>query len=213
MRSWDKFWQSHEISEAEFYYIKQRHSILSRFASGLVLEVGCGTGINSRMLSEQAETFCLDASFEAVKRSGLKGIVCDARKIAFKDGKFDLVFSAGLLEHFPSTADSKAIVDEMLRVSKKRKYVINFVPGRYSLWQIYRKLRGSAWAHGFEKTFSYPELRAIHDARILTIDGFDPFSVKGMLIKQTNSCCFERLPEKSFDNCFGEVFVVAQKNH
>jgi ubiquinone/menaquinone biosynthesis C-methylase UbiE len=65
------------------------------------------------------------------------GITADVRELAFKNSVFDLVYSLGVVEHFPETAQA---VKEMARVSKNGGYVLITTP-RLSLGTLFRYLR------------------------------------------------------------------------
>jgi len=77
---------------------------------GRSLEVGCGSARMSAMLAAQGyDTVCLDFSGTALTSArrnydtvGAAGVLTqgDAYHLPFRDGSFDVVLSAGLLEHF-----------------------------------------------------------------------------------------------------------------
>jgi len=86
-----------------------------------VLEVGAGDGRILRELGKAGALKCfgVDVSMEAARRVKGAGVcVCDAGKIPFKDGEFDLILAADLLEHIKEESLGQT-VSEITRVSKK----------------------------------------------------------------------------------------------
>ena len=100
------------------------------------IDVGCGTGRTLQWLKEfgfnPIGIDCSKSSVNLCKRLGLDVLLMDAFKTTFKDREFDLVFAAGVIEHF---SDFQPLIDEMCRISKK--YILLVQPNRSSL---YRKL-------------------------------------------------------------------------
>jgi ubiquinone/menaquinone biosynthesis C-methylase UbiE len=81
---------------------------------GLLLDLGAGTGVTTKLFEGQAECIALDPSFEMVKRfSGLK-VVAKAEQLPFKSRCFDSVVSLTALHH-ADLAKARAEID---RVSK-----------------------------------------------------------------------------------------------
>lgn len=94
------------------------------------LDIGCGFGRISLFLNKQGfDVTAIDNYMRMVrlmKAKGIKAMLMDADNLKFKDKKFDLVFSDGLLEHFEREENIIKIIKEQTRVSKK--YVLNFIP-------------------------------------------------------------------------------------
>jgi SAM-dependent methyltransferase len=95
-------------------------------------------------------------------------IVSDVRKIAFREGAFDAIYSMGTIEHFK---DHAAAVRECFRVLKKGGTAVIGVPNagdpflRPLLVTILYKL--GLYAYGYEKSFSFRALE-----RLLKREGF-----------------------------------------
>lgn len=77
-----------------------------------ILDIGTGTGLVPKSFSGDARQFvCTDISTEMLKRtrSDLFGrrlvsyVSCDAERLPFADGAFDLVLCNAAMHHFPST--------------------------------------------------------------------------------------------------------------
>ena len=128
-------------------------------AGSSVLEAGCGAGWQSMVLAESGRlrVTLMDFAPEAIhyaqrafaQRDLPANFVCQD---VFRPGEpeYDLVFNAGVLEHY--TLDEQA---EFLRgmASRSRKYVLALVPNRhcywYWIWRIYHAGRGG-WPYGKE---------------------------------------------------------------
>lgn len=90
-----------------------------------VLEVGCGIAIDGRFLSENGIDYqAVDLSLESLKLADehfrqndlpRRFANADATQLPFCDGKFDLVFSIGVLHHVPDTSAACREVARVLR--------------------------------------------------------------------------------------------------
>jgi SAM-dependent methyltransferase len=223
MISWDEYWKSYSASKAEKWLISERDRILKQYLDKIprnskrVLEVGCGFGSNVRMLEHTRDDVCcwaLDNSIEAIRSVQTAvphAVVADCRRTGFPDNSFDLVYSAGLMEHFP---DELPFLNEMRRIVKDDGYVITIVPARYSLWKLYQLLHFGLWQHGYEKAYSYNGLRRLFSEngfRIIAITGIDPFSLSGFIMKLLNVSFdppIKRSPQRS---AYTELCVIARK--
>ena len=86
-----------------------------------VLDIGIGGGYIYRRLKDRNALRCfgLDISFDLVKLAGGTGLcVGDAASLPFKDGQFDLVLAADVLEHIKDKSFEDA-VSEVVRVSNR----------------------------------------------------------------------------------------------
>jgi SAM-dependent methyltransferase len=223
MISWDEYWSSYSTSKAEKWLIGERDRILKIYLDSIardskrVLEVGCGFGSNLRILHCTRTDVCcwaLDNSIEAiraVREVVPKAVVADCRMTGFPDNSFDLVYSAGLMEHF---MDESPFLQEMRRIVKIDGYVVTIVPARYSLWKLYQLLHFGVWQHGYEKAYSYDGLRRLFSEngfRIADIIGIDPFSISGFIMKLLNvqfDPPIKRTPQRSG---YTELCVIAKR--
>jgi SAM-dependent methyltransferase len=90
-----------------------------------VLEIGCGMGLHSELMSRAgADVIAVDISETSVNatrtRMGLKSLACDARQmdavsLDFPDDTFDFVWSWGVIHH---SAQTGRIIREIHRVLK-----------------------------------------------------------------------------------------------
>ncbi|TET16650.1 MAG: class I SAM-dependent methyltransferase [Candidatus Cloacimonadota bacterium] len=223
MIQWDDYWKQYKASEAEKWLISERDSIFKRYLDRIdatrkkVLEVGCGFGSNLRLLNttrDDVESFGLDTSGEAInaiKTVIQNAVVADCRKTGFPDNEFDMVYSAGLMEHF---RDEVPFLNEMRRIVKSEGYVITIVPARYSLWKLYQLLHFGLWQHGYEKAYTHDGLKRLfleNNYRVVEITGIDPFSIFGFLMKLLNKSfnpCIKQSPQKS---AYTELCIIAKK--
>jgi ubiquinone/menaquinone biosynthesis C-methylase UbiE len=97
-----------------------------------LLDLGCGMGQTSKLLSQIVDTTGIDSSSVGIKiaRKNVNGtfIVGDACKVPFNDEYFDYVVMKDVLEHIKN--DEQAI-KEARRILKKGGSLVLFVP--YSL--------------------------------------------------------------------------------
>jgi 2-polyprenyl-3-methyl-5-hydroxy-6-metoxy-1,4-benzoquinol methylase len=86
-----------------------------------ILDVGCGTGVNAAVLSENGhQVVGIDLSPVAIEQyctRGFEGHVCDieSEPLPFESGSFDLVYAAEVIEHCADTAAFLQELNRMLR--------------------------------------------------------------------------------------------------
>lgn len=108
-----------------------------------VLEVGCGSGINSAFLSKTSRrviatdlpyydgsthTLGMAVAKELLDNISVKNVTlvsCSGEELPFSDNRFDLVFSSSVLEHID---DKEKALKEMMRVTKLGGSVIFIIP-------------------------------------------------------------------------------------
>lgn len=147
-----------QVSLAEFI----RRIVLN----GKLLEAGCGYGQTSLLVGENARRTLMDIEgtaleiaeklfSEAKQEATFK--IGDIFQMPFQDDCFDVVFNAGVLEHFDFCDRRKALL-EMVRVVKPSGIVCVAVPNHYSVpyrfSYEYRKARG---------TWPFPDEEMIYD--------------------------------------------------
>jgi len=190
-RDWERLWRTHRrahgIDPLGREILATIQENVGEWRDRLLLEAGAGTGEISLELARQGARvamvdFALDALPAIRSRSAADARVvalaaADVRRLPFRDGSFDVVWSSGLLEHF-SEGDLAQVLEEMARVS--RGFVVSFVPNLnssfYLLWSYLLKLAGQ-WSVGFESpkaSLRYAfENAGIDVVREFTV-GFDP---------------------------------------
>jgi pseudaminic acid biosynthesis-associated methylase len=134
-----------------------------------VLEVGCNLGGNLRWLAELVEpreVWGVDINSRALREARaalpeVNAVYSPARSLPFRDARFELVFSTGVLIHQPPEA-LPVVMSEIVRCS--RRYVLC---GEYFADELtevpYRGERGALfkrdWGALYESLF--PELRLL----------------------------------------------------
>ena len=126
---------------------------------GKVLEAGCGAGWQSLALAETGrfQVSLMDFSTEAIAyaerifaKRNLPAEFADGDVFSPGEPKYDLVFNAGVLEHY-TFEQQVAFLRGM--ASRSTKYVLALVPNRmcywYWLWRMHRSARGN-WPFGKE---------------------------------------------------------------
>lgn len=141
------------------------------FRGKRVLELGCGTGINTVLMSIRgARVTLLDSSREALKLAGRvmerfsqKGefVHADALNHGFEN-EFDIVHSEGVIEHFLGR-ERQQIVEAHARALKKNGMALIIVPNRksppYRIGKFISERLGT-WMHGEEYPFSRREFES-----------------------------------------------------
>ena len=152
--NWDRFWKSNEgsrFTRKSWSKIRMTALLDGMLKPGLkVLDAGCGSGFFSAyFLSRGCEVYTLDYSAEALEMARRK---TDGKCAAYLQenlldpafgaryaGKFDLVFTDGLFEHF-SSEDQHRILENFRKTKKAEGLVTTFVPNRFSWWEFVRPL-------------------------------------------------------------------------
>jgi SAM-dependent methyltransferase len=103
--------------------------------AGVILDVGCGTGINYSILSKYGTALSGDASEEALsfsKKRGVDGLVRSrVEALPFGRDSFDLVTALDVLEHVD---DDLSVMHELHTVMKRDGLLIITVPAYGFLW-------------------------------------------------------------------------------
>ena len=148
MGNWGKIWNS--IGKIKFEkepYMWKFYKILlnrTRLKGKKVLEIGCGTGINSVLMARAgAKVTCVDMSKDSLRlvKRNMKsfGVRCeliceDAFDLNFEN-EFDIVTSEGVVEHFLGVRRQK-ILDIHSRAAKKDGLVVIIVPNMHLLSEV-----------------------------------------------------------------------------
>jgi SAM-dependent methyltransferase len=150
-----------------------------------VLEMGCGPAWDALALAADPAlsvtgTDLARGALEqgraaaGVLRRRVDLVPADVRRTPFADNRFDLVFSQGLLEHFP---DPGPLWREMHRVLKPGGCAVVDVPqtwNPYTLARAWHQLKGD-WPWGWETHYTAPDLRragARHGFALLAARGY-----------------------------------------
>jgi SAM-dependent methyltransferase len=151
--------------------LKMLAGMLPEGGLGRILEVGCGTALDSCLLATghgRLRAFACDLSEQAVRvaeknardlDAHLYTFVGDLMSLPFSDGSFDLLFSQGVLEHFPDPAPA---MREQVRVLRPGGALVVDVPQKFNLYTLrkHQAMRDNRWPWGWETEYSAQELRA-----------------------------------------------------
>src|SRR5687768_2302408 len=136
----------YQVEESHWWYVGRRRIIQSlvericrtlNTANPRILDVGCGTGANLKMLaaygriegvdiSEQAVDFCRERGLDSVKLGAIE-------ELPYESGSFDLVTALDVVEHLD---DDVAGLREVRRVLRPDGRVLVFVPAFMFLWGV-----------------------------------------------------------------------------
>ncbi|MFC1623878.1 class I SAM-dependent methyltransferase [Candidatus Omnitrophota bacterium] len=147
---WDDFWKRRNLKGLDSWSKRRMVKILSSYIKpGMsVLDAGCGTGFFSAyFISQGCNVYSMDYSEGALSiakdftkhrsKRYIDGNILDEKLFSNINTKFDIIFTDGLLEHYPKKMQEKVIMN-MKNVKKEDGYMINFVPNMFSLWSMVR---------------------------------------------------------------------------
>lgn len=141
-----------------------------------VLEVGCFSGYRLAKVQDalgSTLTIGLDVVFQGLQAAQEAGISSqrlvngDARRLPFRSGSFDCVYTCVSLTHVPERQIG-VVLDELVRVT--RRYVV-LVEIYDRLMRLSRRLRVWAWTDGY--CHEYPTLLAQRGLTPLHLEGLE----------------------------------------
>jgi SAM-dependent methyltransferase len=134
----------YQVEDTHWWYVGRRRIIRSlvekicaKMKSPKILDVGCGTGANLKMLADfgaaegvdispQAVEFCRERGLDSVKLGA-------AEQLPYENDSFDLVTALDVIEHLD---DDVAGLREIRRVLRRDGRVLLFVPAFMFLWGV-----------------------------------------------------------------------------
>ena len=136
----------YQVEETHWWYLGRRRiieSLVEKIRTTLanakpkILDVGCGTGANLKMLaaygsaegvdiSPQAVDFCRERGLDSVKLGAIE-------HLPYESGSFEMVTALDVVEHLD---DDVAGLREMRRVLRRDGRVLLFVPAFMFLWGV-----------------------------------------------------------------------------
>ena len=145
--TWNEVWESsaglnwfgRQLQRAQFEVIAQMLAEVSLPKDARLLDLGCGSG---RSLADfrtmgYANSVGIDIAPNSIKvceqmgfKAGKDVFLMDGTATGFQNGEFKLVYSGGVIEHFP---DFEPFVREMTRISNS--YVLLMQPNHFSLFR------------------------------------------------------------------------------
>lgn len=187
--TWGDIWKGVEnIRFGKEPYVWKFYEILLgdyNFKNKSVLELGCGTGINSILMGLRgARVTVLDKSREAldIVKKQAEGVSVDIEIVygdmfdSDFDNEFDLVHSEGLIEHFREEKRQE-VVNIHARAAKKSGLVLLTVPHAKCPFYRFGKLLAEMlglWVYGSEYPYTKLELK-----RRMEMAGLKPYKIIG----------------------------------
>jgi SAM-dependent methyltransferase len=198
-KNWDEVWSKPLVtSDYSLKYIRFMSDIEKRLSPGSkVLEAGCGTGQTLALFKGRHMTYGLDKSSAALE---IARDNCDTTVLGdilnmgmFHDGTFDLVYNSGVIEHFPNPKNI-AVINEMVRVTKKNGVIVIIVPNTYCPWyRIWKWYKGNNFEFGYEE--DYTAERLVSEANKCKLNIHGTFGLQILPPMATNS--WEIFPEST----------------
>jgi ubiquinone/menaquinone biosynthesis C-methylase UbiE len=177
-----------EWLSADIWHYPYSYNTFSKYIppQALVLEVGFGSGRMLTRIAKELNCRCVgvdveDGAFpsltffseqQGVKVEAMKG---DGFSLPFRDDIFDVVYSEGVIEHFP-LSQSEEMVAEHARVCRRGGVVIVSTPNKFALFHSLTKLllgkRFLFYPENSLSTFELSRLMARAGLTSLVRDGF-----------------------------------------
>lgn len=115
------------------HYLEKRVRFIRRvLRSGLILDIGCGTGVLAQQLSQEGyQVAGMDSSPGMLKvmaktRNSGMSVLGNAQQLPFKADSFDMVLCVAVLHHIADAGKVADTISEMVRVAK--------VGGKVLIW-------------------------------------------------------------------------------
>ncbi len=131
-----------------------------------VLEIGCNLGGNLRWIAEKLSpknVYGVDINESALVKlkkrlPGVNALWAQARELPFRDGFFDLTFTAGVLIHQPSES-LRRVMNEVVRVSSRRVLCLEYFSPKIEEI-FYRNHQGALFKRDYGGLYQewFPEL-------------------------------------------------------
>lgn len=203
---WENFWKKEEVSFSKtivnlarkYFFSKMIARQLGNYKNKTVLEAGSGSCESLIHITKKAEKVTgLDNSKSAIKlgyenfkkaninRKKYQLVLGDIFKMPFPKNSFDIVFNAGVIEHF----DSVKPIKEMLKATKQGGKTIILVPAKNSVFGMafrIAKNTGARKLYPWEDHKFYTKKmmrRELISAKAKKIQVTQPFSLLGIYIK------------------------------
>jgi len=136
----------YQVEERHWWYVGRRRiiqSLVQKICTTLntsnprILDVGCGTGANLKILATHGQAEGVDISQQAVdfcRERGLESVKLGAAEdLPYENDSFDLVTALDVVEHLD---DDVAGLREMRRVLHRDGRLLLFVPAFMFLWGV-----------------------------------------------------------------------------
>lgn len=194
--------------------------------SGLVLDLGCGTGAHSVRLAKRGfDVISVDLTLPGVRsarqrltEAGLPsmGVVADAEMLPFRDKSVEVVWASLLLHHFPRL---DRLPQEIRRVTRSRLVAFEPNAGNLLTWGAFNVVNRVLRLPMIVK--NQRALRAGSLRRVFARAGFGGFRVHyvnrswndtlGGVMRRTYARLSQMLPERNRANKFLFIAEVSQR--
>lgn len=181
-----------------------------------ILEVGIGKGRMVNILRDygvKGDFYGLDIT-DNVKHADAHGVIGDCRILPFKDCSFDLVYSLGVIEHFPET--KLAVINHAKAVKKGGHVLVTlpargiFTPLRYSAY-ILRDFRKGTFAETRGRNINLEEIKGYFQDAGLTIVDCGYFGIFGVNRKVKTILNNFRFIRKAQNKLGAYLFIMGEK--
>lgn len=136
------FEEQYDLFEKDWWWFVGRHDLISKIfyismfenylENNKILEIGCGSGGNSKIFNDSTNYYGIDISPNAIKRGNNNNLILsDANHLPFVDKTFDAVLLLDVLEHLE---DDVSTIIEAHRVLKDGGFILVLVPAFGFLW-------------------------------------------------------------------------------
>jgi ubiquinone/menaquinone biosynthesis C-methylase UbiE len=179
----DRIWKDYAVRETKAARVAQHASGRERFLTALeqyvhaadpplVAEIGCGSAIDLCLLRSRVPGVLavgIDLSWQSLgvaldftRELDVPLRLCqgDTFALPFRTGSFGVVFSQGVLEHFP---DPRAALAEQVRVLSPDGVLVVSVPQMFTAYTVHKRraIRMGTWPWGWEDQYSSHRLRRL----------------------------------------------------
>ncbi|MGH9963022.1 MAG: class I SAM-dependent methyltransferase, partial [Pyrinomonadaceae bacterium] len=155
--------QMRQVEDEHWWFVGRRkivRHILSSLplnGSARILDVGCGTGGNLRLLSEFGQVVGVehDQNAASIARERNAAAVTEGslpNAMPFASGQFDLIIALDVIEHIDDDVGSLATLNELLAPAG---YLLLTVPAFPFLWSIHDE------EHHHKRRYVAPTLRGV----------------------------------------------------
>jgi SAM-dependent methyltransferase len=215
--------QMAELDEVHWWYVARRkvlQSLIERrarpSADARILEVGCGTGHNLKMLERfgRVDAIEVDAEARAIAEKRLGRAIESARLPALRGidrGAYDLVAALDVVEHID---DDRATIDALASCLKPGGKLLVTVPAHQWMWSAHDEL------NHHKRRYSKRALRSLIEEsplRLDTIGYFNsilfPLAVAARLASKISgkSGGGDSLPPRAVNYLFERVFAAERR--
>jgi SAM-dependent methyltransferase len=181
-----------------------------------ILEIGVGKGRMVSILKSNGiknKFYGLDIT-ESLKNADVVKIVGDCRILPIKNNSFDLVYSLGVVEHFPET--KQAIIHHAGAVRRGGYVLITvpalgiFTPLRYLVY-ILRDIKKGTFMEIRGRNLRLKAMKKYFNQASLDIMDFGYFGIFGIGAKLRKFCKNDNLIKKIQKNFGAYLFIIGRK--